>query len=54
MKFYGSHIEETVLEDLKKYNINGVNVYVYDNGALECTIRYRLHDELLNQGYIFN
>ena len=53
IRTYGKRIRDIVLGELNNNNIKGVNVYVYDNNALECTIKCRLRDELVNQGYIF-
>ena len=52
MKTYERHIKDVINRELQKYNVNGLNVYAYDNGALDFVFKNRLYNELVNGGYI--
>ena len=49
---YGLHIRDVIDAELTKYNVNGLNVYVYDNGGLEYMHENSLSEELVKQGII--
>ena len=42
MNQYGRQIKETVLETLKRLDVDSVKINVVDKGALDCTIKARV------------
>ena len=42
MNQYGRQIKETVLETLKRLDVDNVKINVVDKGALDCTIKARV------------
>lgn len=47
---FGRAIEETVSEMLGKFDITSGKIYIYDQGALDCTIRARMETAILRAG----
>ncbi len=42
MNQYGRQIKETVLETLKRLDVDSVRISVVDKGALDCTLKARV------------
>ncbi|AEC02948.1 citrate lyase acyl carrier protein [Parasphaerochaeta coccoides] len=52
MAQFGDQIRDTILEVLKKMDVDGVKISAHDQGALECTIRSRVQTAVLRAGNV--